>query len=396
MTKILHQVGHNKNWNLDAYFKNKIGDGFIFTAFSIESNGFSKDISGYKKKDYLPISMIDLQFYGSKESKGGKLGTYNFHPIAISKEDSTQISTKDSRNKMMEGVFKAIDFQEKTGFKKIIIPIIYKEAKGIDDLISIIREINSRLIKKEGFEYFMTIPLSYSLIRDEDSIEKILINVTDLSIKFDGYFVVCETLLKSNEKINTDFVRYDNLYRVFKVLKKEDFRVIYGYSNWDSLVFLSLVELDYISIGTYEVLRNFHIERFTEDKSGGPSDGWYFSEKLLNCIRAREIDNLRRNNALNLIKNEKNIFSDIILEEGYPWNTHKPDVHKNYLLSVSRLLREVSDIRDPSERIRLMLNKIQKANNLYRELEDNRIFLTEASSNYHLPFWESFLKSKIS
>jgi len=389
MTKILHQVGHNKNWNLDAYFKNDIGDGFIFTAFSIGADNLDRDMNGYKRENYVPLSMIDLQFYGSKESKGGKLDTYNFHPIKTARGDSTQVSTK-------ENIFKAIEFQEKMGFRKIIIPIIYKEAGGVNDLIKMVNDVNLRLNKKSGLEYYMTIPFSYSLIKDDDNIEKILISITDLNIKFDGYFIVCETLLKTNEKISTDFVRYNNLFRIFNVLKKEGYKIIYGYSNWDSLIFLSLVDIDYISIGTYEVMRNFYIERFTEDKGGGASDGWYFSEKLLNCIRAREIDNLRKNGVLDLIKNEKNIFSDIILEEGYSWNTHRPDIHKNYLLAVSRLLKEISSIEEIKKRADLMLGKINYAKDLYSTLERNKVFLTEANSGYHLPFWESFLKSKTS
>lgn len=388
MTKILHQIGFKGNWNLDAYFKNGIGDGFIFTAFSISQDKFDGDISGYKKEQYLPISMIDLQFYGSKDSKGGQLDSYDFHPANALKTAPTQVSTLDN-------VFRAIDFQEKKGFKKIIIPMLCSGSSKVDDSIEIINRINNKLIKKDGFEYFMTIPFSLSVLRDNDSIEKILIATTDLNIKFDGYYIAHEASLEAGKKVNVEYVRYENLNRIFNVLNKQGYKIIYAYANWDSLIFLSLVNIDYITIGSYEVLRNFSIGRFTEEKSGGPSDGWYFSEKLLNFIRAREIENLRNKNVLNLVRNTDNIFSDIILEEGYPWNTHKPDVHKNYLLSINRLLHELSTKDNIKDRALLMLDKIKGAQDVYKELNEKGVFLLEANSNYHLSLWETFLRQKM-
>lgn len=388
MTKILHQVGHKEKWNLDSYFQNNIGDGFIFTAFSILQNKFDGSISGYEKDEYIPLSMIDLQFYGSKESRGGKLDSYDFHPIKIDHEASTQVSTIDS-------VFKAVEFQERQGFKKIIIPVICRDSSKVDDFISIINKINARLIKKDGFEYFMSLPFSFSMMRDGESIEKILIAATDLNIKFDGYYIACETMLEGWKKVNVDYVRYENLSRIFTVLNKQKFKTIFAYANWDSLIFLSLSHIDYVTIGTYEVLRNFTMSRFVEERSGGPSDGWYFSEKLLNFVRAREVDNLRNKNVLDLVGNDKNIFSDVILQEGYPWNTHKPDVHKNYLLSIHRLLQELASVGDLKERASLMLEKVKKAQEVYRLLESRNVFLLDANSDYHLSFWEAFLRQRI-
>jgi hypothetical protein len=395
MTKILHQLGHNNKWNIDAYFdafyKNEIGDGFIFAAFSIGADSFRENskISGRDIKEYLPVSMFDSQFYGSKDSKGGKLDTYSFHPINTDKEEATQVS-------VTENIFKAIDFQEKAGFTKIIIPTICREIGKINELISLISSVNEKLEKKPGLEYYMTIPFSHSLIMDDEAIEKILINLTNLNIKFDGYYIVCESELRSNEKVSTNYVRYANLLRIFSVLHKEGYKTIFGYANWDSLIFLSLVDIDYITIGTYENLRNFSTERFIDQKSGGPSDGWYFSEKLLNFVRAREIDNLRKNNVLSLIRNENNIFSEVILSEGYSWNTHKPDVHKNYLLSINRILNTLSSIKDINKRAAFMLGMVKAAQSTYQELEKNKVYLTEANAGYHLSFWESFLKQKIS
>ncbi len=165
-------------------------------------------------------------------------------------------------------------------------------------------------------------------------------------VSFDGYFIVCENKPEFRKKLTTDIKVLRNLSKVLKTLKQQDFETIYAYANWDAIIMLALTDIDYVTIGTYENLRNFDIKRFTEDESGGGSKGYYFSEKLLNMVKADSVTLIRDTDNLNIIKNEKNIFSDIILKNGYPWNIHKPDVNKNYLLAISRLLNTISIIND--------------------------------------------------
>ena len=124
---------------------------------------------------------------------------------------------------------------------------------------------------------------------------------------------------------------------------------------------------------------------------GGYSKGYYFSEKLLNMIKADDITLLRETDTLNLIRNEKNIFSDIILKSGYDWNIHKPDVNKNYLLSIARLLHKISSISDMAERKRFVKQMVDTAIDTYDLLEERGVFLNKESGNYHLNVWKSFL-----
>lgn len=389
--KILHQVGHNANWNLDSYFENNIGDGFIFCAYSIDSQKIGDKVSTYKFQEYKDSSSIDLQYYGSKNSEGGKLDTYSFHPIRYTETATALMPTTRL-------IYDGISFQEKLGFKNIIVPIIYKNNENINEIISLTKEVNQHIKKNknEGFKYFMTVPFSNETILDDNQVEKILLALTDMSIIFDGYYVVCDASPGYKKKISTDYNYYKNLSRVFRTLKKQGFKLIHGYANADSLIFATLTNIDYLTIGTYENLRNFNIKRFTEDISGGPSKGWYFSESLLNFIKADELVNIRNHGCISLIQNQKNIFSDIILEPGYIWNTHKPDIHKNYLLSISRILKELTSISDINARMSLMLEKIEKAKALYAELASRGVYLADESSDYYLATWYSFLKPKIS
>jgi hypothetical protein len=394
MVKILHQLGHRHNWNLDCYFDNHIGDGFIFCIYSFIEGKIGTEISSYKPIQYLPISFVDLQYYGYKNSKDkGALSSYNFHPAKM-EADGTTIT------EYPELINSGIKYQEKIGINKIVIPMRCEIIKDIGKFTSIVDKINKYILdnKKSGTEYYLTVSFTDSEIKDAEWVEKVLTLLTNINKVFDGYYIACDPAPEYKKKISVNYDYYNNLSRIFSVFKKNNFQVIYAYANWDAIPFLALTDIDYISIGTFENLRKFNIKRFTEDIGGGPSQGWYFSEKVLNMIKSQELVKLRSNNCIELIRNEKNIFSDAILNPSYPWannGNNRPDVHKNYLLSISRELKEISLKRLGNERINFVLGRIAEAKKIYKELNNKKVYLDEESSDYHLSSWETFLKSKL-
>lgn len=112
-------------------------------------------------------------------------------------------------------------------------------------------------------------------------------------------------------------------------------------------------------------------------------------------IRAKDLINIRANGMLDTIKNEYNIFSDMILKENYIWNIHKPDVNKNYLLSISSLLKKISTVHNIKDRIIYVLFLIQEAIDNYQHLDDNYVVLQSEGRNYHLNTWLMYLLKTI-
>lgn len=390
--KILQIVGHNYKWNLDSHFQNKVGSGFVFCAYSFGIDFTErKSMSEYEMDDILDISSIDLQYFGKSDSrnlKKGNLNSYPFHPSNITDDSPTS-------EYIINAIKQGIIFQEKLGLEKIIIPNYY-ENDNIDQLIWVIKTINKWLAirRKSNHEYFMTVPFTNHTIIDEIKVENILFALTDAKIEFDGYYIVCESKPEYKQKVSIDTKYLRNLSRVFSVLKKQRFTTIYGYANWDAMIFLSLSDIDYITIATYENMRNFSIKRFISTEGGGPSEGWYYSEKLLNFIKAQFIDLIREKDCIDLIENSRNIYSDIILEKYFKWNNHKPEVHKNYLIAISKNLEELGKIENLKDRKNKMLGKIDRAIDAYAELEYSDVYLLEESRNYHLAIWKSFLLSR--
>jgi hypothetical protein len=387
--KLVHVLGHNPNWNTEIYFDQNVGGEFLITAFSFGN----KYLESKRVTQVIDKSMLDLQFYGQKESgrlSKGNLSDFEFHTANI------PFDSNPTNVEINKCIIKAIEYQLSAGFNKIIIPLYYEDTY-MDGIISTIKTVNSYLKENRinEREYYMTIPLAYDIIRNNDDVERLLFELTDLNICFDGYFIACENKPEQGHKISNDIKLITNLSRVLCVLKIQGFKTIYAYANWDALFYLAQTDIDYITIGTYENLRNFSIKRFTEDVSGGASDGYYFSEQLLNMIRAKDLVNIRANDMIGLIRNKRNIFSDTILEENYKWSIHKPDVNKNYLLSISRLLDQLSEIASLKQRIIQALFLIEKALQNYKKLDDNYVHLQSESKNYHLGVWKMHLLKKI-
>lgn len=381
---VTHVLGHNSNWSIESYLNHDIGDCFLITAYT---HGVDFD---QKKafKNILDVSMIDLQFYGKKNSgtiEGGKLSEFDFHPANCSDDDITS-------EYFLNCVKRAINYQKKKGFQNIIIPHFY-ENEEVSDIIETIKIINRYIIKtrEDGYRYFMTLPFANHVIIDRHKVDEILNACTDMHIEFDGFFITCENKPETKRKLTVDLKVLKNLSKVLKTLKQQDFLTIYAYANWDAIIMLAQTDIDYITIGTYENLRKFDIRRFTEDQSGGGSKGFYFSEKLLNMVRADDVKLIRDTGHIDLIRNSKNIFSDIILQPGFQWNIHKPDVNKNYLLAIDRLLRNIADIADLDKRKAYVTGLIDDAIARYNTLEGEFVYLDNESSNYHLNIWKTYL-----
>lgn len=381
--EIAHVLGHNSNWNVDIFNDQNVGDKFIITAFT---HGFDFDNKNLIKK-IRPYAMLDLQFYGKNINvKGGKLDQIPFHPCNVNSQEVTSIY-------FINCIKQAINFQIEKSFKNIIIPLFY-DNEDVRSIINTIKEVSkwiSRLEKRKDFNFYMTLPFANHVIIDDSKVEQILLSCTDRDIDFDGYYITCENKPEIRKKLTTDLKIFKNLSRVFKVLKHQDFKTIYAYANWDALLYLSQIDIDIITIGSYENLRNFDISRYTEDISGGGSKGYYFSSTLLNMIRANDITVIREMNRLSLIENKKNIFSNIILRENFQWNIHKPEVNKNYLLSISELLKDLSEIKNIDVRKQYLLKFINNGIYTYDVLEKDRIYLDNESSNYHLNAWKTYL-----
>lgn len=136
--KLTHVLGHRSNWNIDLYNQQNLGDYFLIAAYSHGKQFENKRIS-----PILDKAMIDLQFYGKKETltQSGKLTDFSFHPAHVDIDQVTNVYFDNS-------IKAAIKYQETKGFKNIIIPHYYED-ENEKEIIAVINKINGYL-KKTG------------------------------------------------------------------------------------------------------------------------------------------------------------------------------------------------------------------------------------------------------
>ncbi|NCU05135.1 MAG: hypothetical protein GXC73_14235, partial [Chitinophagaceae bacterium] len=284
--EVLHLLGHRHNWNLDSHYQNDIGSGFVFCAYSFKQEFFEKEkVNTYKMSDVLGKSLVDLQYFASKEGavkEKGNLDSYSFHPVSNADSD------KQTNILMLRCIKDGIKYQTDTlKLKNVIIPNYY-ENNDLRLYVGLVKEINKWLIKnrKDGVTYYMSLPIANHTIIEASKVEDIMYELTGAEICFDGYYVVCEQKPENGHKVSVDFKYLNNLTKVFEILNLQGFKIIYSYANWDAILFAAITNIDFITIGTYENLRNFNIRRFTEDEGMRLSKGWYFSEKILNFVKS--------------------------------------------------------------------------------------------------------------
>ena len=190
---VTHILGHNSNWSIASYLEQKIGDYFLITAYNNGADFLSK--RSFQK--ILDISMIDFQFYGKKKNKG-KLSEFPFHPANAAPKDTTSVYFENC-------IKNSITYQIETGFTNIIIPHFY-ENDSVRDIISTIKSINKYVLSlpKNDKKYFMTLALANHIINDNEKVEEILFECTQMNISFDGYFVVCENKPEFRKKVTTE------------------------------------------------------------------------------------------------------------------------------------------------------------------------------------------------
>src|SRR2546428_7127745 len=121
--KLLHQCGHNTNWNIDSMIDDDCGDGLILSPVHKKHD----DVRSLKK-NIKARSIFDPQFYLPNSQKA-KLKTYPFFPETISPDG---FSTDDFPLVAFEAARKCIDFQLENRFSHIVIPTRYYDQMYTD------------------------------------------------------------------------------------------------------------------------------------------------------------------------------------------------------------------------------------------------------------------------
>ncbi len=374
-----HQCGHNDVWNRDTY-EGGIGYGLILSPVNMPRNRIENLSPDLKK-----TSLFDPQFYLPSSSRP-KLKTYSFHPsiVYLQGSDTSDYLEDYSYDHAVE----CVEFQLQNNFDGIIVPARHSETFGDSykrfngHIYSTFLEVCSEL--KVDVPIYLTLPLHYSMIFEEKTVNDILNWVTSYTGN-QGIYLLCQKQSGSKQIKDSDFI--ETMLDVCYSIKENDLKLIVGYCNTEGLLF-SITGADIIATGSYENLRMFSTDRYDEPERRSGPKGRYYSPALLNWIESGYINTMKRRGVLELIESG-NEYSDIILTPGFSWNFQRPEIYKHYFCCFDKQLEALSKL-SLEERYIVLLKWIESAIQIYKEISST-IRLDEDSNGNHLYYWETAL-----
>lgn len=391
---IYHQTGHNLKWNNDSFQDDKVGHGLIYSPVNLDSNKLDAI-----KPNLKQTSIFDPQLYVPKDDKG-KLDTYDYFPTNL----ATHFKTSDFHAQKAELSKRCLDIQLKNDFEYLIIPTRFFENLPHDYLYQ-----NQEFFIEPFIEYYKSsstsknILLTVILTSDEllnSTLRDNLLNWLTGINGINGVYLILNNNFTTKQIKSTDYLI--EALKFIYILKQNSLKVIIGYTNTEGILY-SLAGADAITIGSYDNLRNFKINRFiTPDKKSQirqPSPRIYCS-KLLQWIDNRYIGGIKL-----LYKNWVDLFdvskyNPLGFKKVENWHFKQPELYKHYFIVFSNQVNLLPS--DIGERVGYVKSIIKEAIVLFQTLDSEGVVLDQDSDGSHLNFWltsinafDKFLKDSI-
>ncbi len=377
--KLLHQVGHCSNWNIDSFSLDSCGDGLILSPVHQSATQIESLNPELKKRAFL-----DPQYYLPSSQKK-KLNTYNFFPEVISSGFETVNFSSFARRSAEE----CINFQIKNNFDRIIIPARYfdqmvaeytekQESYTVNPFLDVLRDNTS------DKPIYITLPLTSHMITDERYRVQLLNWITTFP-EIAGVY-----LFSSNER-KTKQIADENYLLSFiefcRELKDAELELVVGYLNVEGLLF-SLVGDISITMGAFENTRIFSLDKFlnSDDERRGPKPRIYVPG-LLNWIQFGQAKEIR--------SEYPEIWADIYTPTSYGeavFNTpadptfNQAGLYKDFFINYSKQVSALGSLSVANRHLNLR-EALKKALVNYSKIEDAGIDLETHGGVDHIQPW---------
>jgi hypothetical protein len=378
--RVFHQTGFREKWNIES-FQNGVGDGLIFSPVNLDADKLQQ-LPGFLKN----TGFLDPQLYLLNEPKG-TLHTYPYFPGNLKADFST--ADLDTSNVRLAEL--CVRYQMDNQFNYLIIPTRY-----FDD--------NPTGFFTQSSEYFVLPFIDF--VRKHNVLTKILLSIivkpvmlTD-EIKrnevlnwitghpnIDGVYLIFENNFISKQIKDFDYLL--NALRFIKILKENQLIVNIGYTNTEAVLY-SVAMADAVTIGGYENLRSFSINRF-KDLEASPirsPNARLYSAQLLQWVDYEYIQAMKQ-----LVQDYENYFEDsdykpLMFTPEFRWHFAKPEPYKHYFYIFNQQIKSLP--QDQNQRIEKLKEHIKKALSLFKDIE-RKVLLDEDSDGSHLATWYNVL-----
>ncbi len=375
---IYHQGGHNFIWNIKAIQDDQAGEGLIISPVNIEADRIQEKIP----EEILVNSWLDPQFYLPHDSKN-KLSTYPFFPGNILDD----FTTADFESHAHEVAKECLSFQHNLGLKYLVIPTRHFEDLPEDYLEQLHTLFVEPFIEASN-DLELSEPLLLTIIAKQLHLEPgpLQDELLSWATSFDalsGIYLIFDNNFYSKQIKDPGYLA--GAMRFVWALRQNDLEVHLGYSGLEGLL-LSVADPSSVSVGSYENLRSFGVQRLETRESEirrGPQPRVY-SGRLLQWIETTFIPPIRE-----LVPDWQELFDDspykdYLLNPESALNPQRSEIYKHYFFLYSRYITALPGV---SQRADFLRARVTEALELYDQIRDSGVFLDSDSDQSHLPAW---------
>jgi len=377
--KILHQVGHNANWNIDSFSEEQCGDGLILSPVHQDMPHVQELSQSLRRR-----SLFDPQYYLPNSPKA-KLSTYPFFPGQISEV----FSTVNFLLLALESAKQCVEFQIEQQFEGIIIP-----ARFVDQMTTQYFDRQEDLTVKPfltalaavggSTPVYLTVPITSAMLIDDGFQQQLLNWATGFQEISGVYILVADN--RPTKQIRSSAFLFAYL-KFAHELSNAGLSVILGHLNTESILF-SLIEGVTLTFGTFENTRMFSLDKFidNEEERRGPKARIYLPA-LLNWVRYEQAMEIRNDNPELWDKvYTETVHSQQAIAAAADPAFNQPGLYKHHFLCLAEQLKELAGL--PVQRrfdaIRAM---IKRAAELHAQIEDMPLDLDPHGNGEHLGPW---------
>ncbi len=382
---LLHQVGHNANWNLDSFQIDDCGDGLIFSPVHQNIDSVRKAPPEVRAR-----SLFDPQYYLPNSQKA-KLNSYDFFPETLLGGFSTTGFGAVAR----ESAKRCLAFQLEQGFAGIVIPARHfeemnpdytddQQAYTVDPFLS---EITKARVDQR---IWLTLPMTAAMVLHVSYRTKILNWVTSFPEIF-GVYLIVEFERETKQIQSKDFLSAQ--LEFLRQLRSADLEVIVGHCNTEGLLY-SLIDGCAITFGAFENTRMFSVDKFVsslEDRRG-PRARMYLNGLLnwVQYVQAKEISSKANDLWRNIYK--ANEYGDDALSSPTEPHFNQPALYKHFFLAFESQVKALGAVSQ-SARYGLLRAWIKAAIDFDEELKRRYFDLERHGRGDHLQPWLDAINS---
>lgn len=376
---LLHQVGHNSNWNVDSFERESCGDGLILSPLH-QSKVTVERLSPTTRA----ASIFDPQFY-LPNSRKQKLLTYPFFPEQV--DGGFQTSTFIAH--VGEVAKLCVDFQVEQGFRKVVVPTRYINQMYPDyfDQQNLFT-VDAFMEHAGNRPLCLSVALTSHMIQHADWRRRVLNWITSFP-NVDEVYVMYEHERNTKQIQDAQFLR--DCIAFCGDIMNTGLALIVGYTNTEGLLYSVTGDLS-ITMGAFENTRIFSVDKFLESEGDrrGPKARIYLAG-LLNWVQFEDAKRIRERapQVWNRVYRPTQWADDALARLVEP-TFNQPPLYKHYFLNMQEHVDELRPL-PVRERRDLLNRKIEAAVAAYRELENRGVVLEKHGQAGHLPEWRRAL-----